>query len=327
VKITLRLIIALLVATTLVVVSFAYFQAKHEEKRLNEELRLRTTVLAKTFKEAVESYLERTDQPDRIQKFIAEIPALEGVTNYKEIPALSHKGQTVESIEAKDLFFSYPGESGKSGFGVGPIDIKVNKGEVLFMVGGNGSGKTTLAKLIAGLYLPESGYVKIDGKEISGDDYLGEYFSVVFGDFHLFEKLYNVDIDDKKKEEIAKYLELLDLQGKVDIQKGSFSTINLSGGQRKRLALLQCYLEDCPIYLFDEVAADQDPEFRKFFYRNLLPQMKERGKIVIAITHDDHYFDVADKIIKLDMGKIDDKFFPMGLTVETLQRIHPAKSV
>jgi ABC-type siderophore export system fused ATPase/permease subunit len=97
----------------------------------------------------------------------------------------------------------------------------------------------------------------------------------------------------------------LDLEEKVSITNGTFSTIDLSRGQRKRLALLQCYLEDRPIYLFDEWAADQDPEFRKFFYRNLLPKMKQEGKMVIAITHDDHYFDAADKILKMDMGKID----------------------
>jgi ABC-type siderophore export system fused ATPase/permease subunit len=98
---------------------------------------------------------------------------------------------------------------------------------------------------------------------------------------------------------------MLNLQDKVSLEEDSFSTIDLSGGQRKRLALLQCYLEDCPIYLFDEVAADQDPEFRRFFYRELLTRMKEKGKIVIAITHDDHYFDVADRVIKFDMGKLD----------------------
>ena len=109
----------------------------------------------------------------------------------------------------------------------------------------------------------------------------------------------------EKKEQADKYLKLLNLDDKVQISETGFSTIDLSGGQKKRLALLQCYLEDAPIYLFDEVAADQDPEFRKFFYRNLLLKMKEEGKIVIAITHDDHYFDVADKIIKMDMGKIE----------------------
>lgn len=246
---------------------------------------------------------------DRIQKFIKEIPTMEELKDYRKLQGLSHKGKQVNSLEAKGITYNYPGEDGGKGFSVGPIDLEVKKGETLFLVGGNGSGKTTLAKLLTGLYVPETGSVTIDGKEIEGDDYLAEYFSVVFGDAHLFKKLYNVDMEEKR-DEIARYLDILQLQGKVDIKDGSFTTVDLSGGQRKRLALLQCYLEDCPIYLFDEVAADQDPEFRKFFYRDLLMRMKEKGKIVIAITHDDHYFDVADKIIKLDMGKIDTKILP-----------------
>lgn len=246
---------------------------------------------------------------DRIQKFIAEIPAIEELMNYREIKALSHKGEIVDTLETQDVYFSYPSEGEKQGFSVGPINIKIQKGEILFVVGGNGSGKTTLAKLITGLYAPEKGKILINGNEIKGQDYLGEYFSVIFGDYQLFAKLYNVDIEPNR-EKIRVSLELLDLKGKVDIKDGSFTTIDLSGGQRKRLALLQCWLENCPIYLFDEVAADQDPEFRKFFYRDLLPRMKAENKIVICITHDDHYFDVADQIIKMDMGKIDSHVFP-----------------
>jgi cyclic peptide transporter len=248
---------------------------------------------------------------DRIQKFLKEIPVIHDADDYKKIRTRSHKGETVEHIEVKGLYFQYPGEADREGFALGPIDFKVSKGEILFLVGGNGSGKTTLAMLLTGLYQPKQGTIKINGKEMEGDDFLGEYFSAVFGKFHLFKKLYNVDME-KKGEEIEKYLEILDLKGKVELKDGSFSTIDLSGGQRKRLALLQCYLEDCPIYLFDEVAADQDPEFRKFFYRDLLMRMKEQGKIVIAITHDDHYFDAANKIIKLDMGKIDDRLLVPG---------------
>jgi len=243
---------------------------------------------------------------DRIQKFIAEIPAIPELKEYRIPKALSYKSRIVDNLDAEGLFFQYPGENDSPGFSVGPIDLHVRKGEILFVVGGNGSGKTTLAMLLTGLYKPDKGSIKINGKEIEGNDYLGEYFSTVFGDFHLFQKLYNVDIEEKRPE-IEKYLQILNLQGKVELKDGSFSTLNLSGGQKKRLALLQCYLEDCPIYLFDEVAADQDPEFRKFFYRELLIRMKENGKIVIAITHDDHYFDVADQIIKLDMGKLDSK--------------------
>lgn len=261
---------------------------------------------------------------DRIQKFIKEIPAMEELEDYKRLRGLSHKGKQVNSLEAKNISYHYPGEDGRDGFSVGPIDLEVKKGEILFLVGGNGSGKTTLAKILTGLYAPDTGSVTIDGMEIEGDDYLGEYFSVVFGDAHLFKKLYNVDMKTKR-DEIARYLDILQLEDKVDIKDGSFTTVDLSGGQRKRLALLQCYLEDCPIYLFDEVAADQDPEFRMFFYRDLLMRMKENGKIVIAITHDDHYFDVADKIIKLDMGQIDTRFLP-GLKGKSLKAV-PKESV
>ena len=207
----------------------------------------------------------------------------------------------VNSITASQVFFEYESEDEGEKFSVGPVNFDAKKGEIVFIVGGNGSGKTTLAKLLTGLYEPSKGTVSItNGKPVQ----LGEYFSVVFGDFHLFEKLYDVDLEGKE-EEVKEYLEMLRLQEKVKIEDGSFSTIELSGGQRKRLALLRCYLEDRPIYLFDEVAADQDPGFRKFFYRTLLPKMKERGKIVIAITHDDHYFDVADRVVKMDMGKIE----------------------
>lgn len=239
----------------------------------------------------------------RIKEFEKEIPA-----NIKpeDLDKIETHIKSVEYIEARGVIFEYEAEEeGKAGFTVGPIDFKAEKGEIIFVIGGNGSGKTTLAKLLTGLYLPHQGSIVVDGKEIPNYQ-LSEYFSTVYSDYHLFEKLYNVDLKDKNIiEDAHRYLEILHLQGKVEITEDSYTTVELSGGQRKRLALLKCYLENCPIYLFDEVAADQDPEFRKFFYRDLLPRMKEKGKIVIAITHDDHYFDVADKVIKMDMGKID----------------------
>ncbi len=237
----------------------------------------------------------------RVQGFLKDIPAN---IDPREIEAMDHsKPESIEQIEARGIRFKYETSEDGGGFSVGPIDIEARKGEVVFIIGGNGSGKTTLARLLAGLYIPESGTIKIDGSEVNNVR-LGEYYSTVFSDYHLFPKLYNVDVP-QKEDEARKYLKLLRLQGKVVLEEYGFSTLDLSGGQRKRLALLQCYLEDYPIYLFDEVAADQDPGFRKFFYRELLPEMKAKGKIVIAITHDDHYFDVADKVIKMDMGKID----------------------
>jgi putative ATP-binding cassette transporter len=238
-----------------------------------------------------------------VREFIREIdtrnrPELVAPGTGKEIE------KDIQSFEAKNILFKYEEqEEGQEGFQVGPISFKVKKGEILFITGGNGSGKSTLASLMTGLYGVEEGAILINDKPVSMED-VGEYFSTVFSDYHLFRKLYNVDLEGKSGE-VEKYIDLLKLRNKVQIRGNEFSTINLSGGQRKRLALFRCYLEDSPIYLFDEVAADQDPQFRKFYYRELLPELCAKGRIVIAITHDDHYFDVADKVLKLDMGKVD----------------------
>jgi len=70
------------------------------------------------------------------------------------------------------------------------------------------------------------------------------------------------------------------------------------------LALLVSLVEDKELYLFDEWAADQDPEFRDVFYNKLLPELKSRGKLVIVISHDDRYFHKADQIVKLEQGAV-----------------------
>ncbi|MEW7293177.1 cyclic peptide export ABC transporter [Aquimarina sp. 2304DJ70-9] len=236
---------------------------------------------------------------NRIQSFIDEIPAN---LDLGIRPDVIDKN-LVYKLTANDITYKYENENGKESFSIGPVNLEINRGEILFIIGGNGSGKTTLAKLLTGLYQSNSGKIAINDKEVTPSQ-LSEYFSVVFSPCHLFHKLYNLDLDDHA-EKVEKYLKLLGLFDKVEIKDNAFNTLNLSAGQRKRLALLQCYLEDSPIYLFDEWAADQDPEYRRFFYRELLPDMKRKGKIIIAITHDDHYFDVADKIIKMDVGRVD----------------------
>jgi putative pyoverdin transport system ATP-binding/permease protein len=233
---------------------------------------------------------------NRVQQFLKEIPAS------VELPLSKPVKGTIHNFSASNIAFQYRDSNDQNVFMIGPIDIELKSGEILFIIGGNGSGKTTLAKLLTGLYELDKGTIKINGVVVEGTQ-LSEYFSAVFNPSHLFEKLYNIDVENRY-DEVNKYLKMLDLDEKVEISENKYSTINLSGGQRKRLALLQCYLEDCPIYLFDEWAADQDPGYRSFFYRTLLPEMKRSGKIVIAITHDDHYFDVADKVLKMEQGKV-----------------------
>ena len=212
---------------------------------------------------------------------------------------------TFENLELVNVMHSYHRETEDSHFALGPINLRFRPGELVFLVGGNGSGKSTLAKIITGLYVPESGEIRIDGKTVTDknrDDYR-QLFSAVFVDFYLFENLLGIrtrNVDEQART----YLDQLHLSHKVKVKDGTLSTTSVSQGQRKRLALLTAYLEDRAFYLFDEWAADQDPLFKDVFYTQLLPELKARGKTVLVISHDDKYFDVADRVIKLDYGKL-----------------------
>jgi putative pyoverdin transport system ATP-binding/permease protein len=210
------------------------------------------------------------------------------------------------SLKFKGVTHTYYTDQEDNSFTFGPIDLTLYPEELVFIVGGNGSGKSTLAKLITGLYIPDHGEIWFDNELISEQnrEWYRQHFSVVFSDFYLFEELLglkNADLDSQAK----KYLKQLQLEHKVKVENGQLSTTALSQGQRKRLALLTAYLEDRPIYLFDEWAADQDPVFKEIFYTQLLPELRSRGKTVLVISHDDRYFHLANRIIKLDYGQIE----------------------
>ena len=211
-----------------------------------------------------------------------------------------------QSLELAGVTHSYHLEKENRSFVMGPIDLSISPGELIFVTGGNGSGKTTLSKILTGLYIPETGEIRLDGKPITDEtrERYRQLFSVVFSEIFLFESLLGLDspeIDSQATE----YLIKLELDQKVEVKDGVLSTVDLSQGQRKRLSLLTAYLEDRPIYIFDEWAADQDPVFKNVFYYQILLELKSRGKTVIVISHDDRYYGIADRIVKLDYGKIE----------------------
>lgn len=213
----------------------------------------------------------------------------------------------------------YRGENGGERFTLGPVDLAFKAGELVFITGGNGSGKTTLAKLLVGLYRPADGEIRLDGRVVRDADreVFRQRFAAVFQDFHLFGFLPEGETPAQQTA-AARYLASLQLDRKVTITRGEISTTDLSQGQRKRLALLVALLEDRPIYVLDEWAADQDPVFKEIFYRQLLPDLRARRKTVIAISHDERYYPVADRIIKLSEGKVVGDWRPADTVVDSM---------
>jgi putative pyoverdin transport system ATP-binding/permease protein len=217
----------------------------------------------------------------------------------------------------------YHQERDNSEFILGPIDITLSPGELVFLTGGNGSGKTTLAKLLTGLYIPQSGEIRFNNRLVndkSRESYR-QHFSAVFSDFYLFDNLLGLESPDLDAQ-ARNYLKQLQLEHKVQINAGKLSTTDLSQGQRKRLALLAAYLENRPIYLFDEWAADQDPLFKEVFYMRLLPELKARAKTVVVISHDEKYYHIADRILKLDYGQlVQDTYVTTGQKLDNLPQL------
>ena len=224
----------------------------------------------------------------------------------REVPTVKR----FDKIEMRNINFRYVDKFSESAFKIGPIDFTLHPGELVFITGGNGSGKSTFLRVLSGIYAPESGEIILDGRHIDNsnrDDYRA-LMSAIFFDYHLFRRLYGVP--DPDPGEVSRLLELFRLSAKTGLVDGEFRTLELSGGQRRRLALIVSLLEKRPILLLDEWTAEQDPEFRRKFYDELLPDLMKAGATVVVITHDDRYLDELDlpaRRIRMDEGKIVDQ--------------------
>jgi putative ATP-binding cassette transporter len=230
-----------------------------------------------------------------------------------ELAELEEKG-SVEPIEPlaanfseikmEKVEFAFPAPAGERAFTIGPIDITIKRGEVIFISGGNGAGKSTFIKLLTGLYQPSRGRLSIDGLPVGPARMAGYRILIapVFSDFYLFSQLYGLtDIDMIEADELLHWMEMENIS---EIREGKFTRTDLSTGQRKRLALVAALLEAKPVLIIDEWAADQDSQFRLKFYREILPELRRRGLTIIAVTHDDRYFDAADRRLHLEEGKL-----------------------
>ncbi|MFS7194767.1 multidrug ABC transporter permease/ATP-binding protein [Rahnella inusitata] len=211
-----------------------------------------------------------------------------------------------QTLELRDLVFSYEGKEESAGFGVGPLNLTITRGELVFLIGGNGSGKSTMAMLLTGLYQPRSGQILLDGVPVTAQnvEQYRQIFSAVFTDFHLFGQLMGPQGQTPDTLLVEDWLQRLKMKEKLQINGNEVTNLQLSAGQRKRVALLLAAAEGRDFLLLDEWAADQDPQFRRTFYRELLPQLRDMGKTVLAISHDDHYFEHADRLLEMRQGKL-----------------------
>lgn len=235
----------------------------------------------------------------RVAKLFEEIPQ-------ETISAVQEPARDWDSVRFEQVSYRHGSKDDKDdGFRVGPLDLEFRKGEISFIVGGNGSGKSTLSKLLTLHYRAVGGTIRF-GEHAVSDDSIGTYrqsVSAIYSDYHLFDQILGAD-DDQLKATVDHYLKALHLDRKVSYRDGRFSTLALSDGQRRRMALLASIIDDKELYLFDEWAADQDPTFKAVFYHEILPALKARGKAIVAITHDDRYFDVADQLIVMEEGRV-----------------------
>lgn len=208
-----------------------------------------------------------------------------------------------QQIRLENVTYTHTGH-GQQSFSLQPLNLTLARGETTFLIGANGSGKSTLSMVLAGLYAPTSGKIFVDEIEITevNRSAYRQLFASVFTDFHLFEKLIDgmgIDVADNL---IASWLNHLQLSEKVSIEKSRLLHNKLSQGQRKRLGLLTAVLENRSMLILDEWAADQDPQFRRVFYEQLLPLLQQQGYTVFAISHDDKYFHHAERIISMQQG-------------------------
>jgi putative ATP-binding cassette transporter len=239
---------------------------------------------------------------DNIERLEARLRAIAAKVEYDG----REQRKSFDKIELRHVMFHYIHKSTEAVFQVGPVDFTLRSGDLVFITGGNGSGKSTLLKVLAGLYQPDSGEILLDGVHVddSNRDAYRELIAAIFVDYHLFQRLYG--IADPDPAEVDRLLTEFRLREKTRLTGGEFGTLDLSGGQRKRIALLVSLLEKRPILLLDEWTADQDPDFRRKFYDELLPALKEAGKTVVVITHDDRYLDelhLPARRLRMDEGR------------------------
>ncbi|WP_047994508.1 ATP-binding cassette domain-containing protein [Puniceibacterium sp. IMCC21224] len=232
---------------------------------------------------------------DAFQARVAELSAR------REQDIISEESDPFQSLELANLSYRHGGDQG---FAITDIDLALTRNEIVFMTGGNGSGKTTLLRVLTGLYPRRTGDILLNGTPtpLYQQQSYRNLFSTVFADFHVFPEPYGLDEAGLKRFEY--WLTELGIRAKFGPDLRTIDPAALSTGQKKRLGLALALAEDRQILILDEWAADQDPETRRRFYREILPGLRDAGKTILAATHDEQYFDCCDRRVHMAAGHL-----------------------
>lgn len=209
-----------------------------------------------------------------------------------------------DEIEFSHVSFKYPGTEKMV---LNDLSFRINKDKVTAIVGENGAGKSTIIKLVAGLYEPTEGFVRISNMNpysMSNEDISNE-LSIVFQDFKNYEISLRDNILFGKAGDIAEDLRLLELDKyseDTNIGKLEEDGVYLSGGESQKLALARAIQKKSDFLIFDEPTASMDPMVEAKMYDNILKVLKNRGAIII--THRLVLSKLADDIIVLNEGRI-----------------------
>lgn len=209
-----------------------------------------------------------------------------------------------DDIEFSHVSFKYPGTKKMV---LNDLSFRINKDKVTAIVGENGAGKSTIIKLVAGLYEPTEGSVRISNMNpysMPNEDISNE-LSIVFQDYKNYEISLRDNILFGKAGDIAEDLRLLELDKyseDTNIGKLEEDGVYLSGGESQKLALARAIQKKSDFLIFDEPTASMDPMVEAKMYDNILKVLKNRGAIII--THRLVLSKLADDIIVLNEGRI-----------------------
>ena len=191
------------------------------------------------------------------------------------------------------------------------IELVIEKGEFVALMGPSGSGKSTLLNMIGLLDTPTSGGIVIDGIEVSSlddnerADFRLRKMGFVFQFFSLLKELNSLEnvalpmiMDDRKYDRASSLLELVGIGDRAD-----HSPSELSGGQQQRVAIARALANEPAILLADEPTANLDTESSNQIV-GLFRELNEKGQTIVMVTHEPELGEKADRIIRIKDGKV-----------------------